>query len=203
MSPGVVTAGSPRVVTPESPTTNSNQETVLQETENVVVAVAQDLEHFGIAKSAVTKLMQDYPAAYIREKLEMGQGLVAAGSALVSQNPAGWLRRAIEEDYAPPRISQRHRQRAADTQGGIPAGEGGSLVRDGRNHRAAARAALTPTGRGGWVDYCGCLEQSLGAIEGSLAPGGSRSTAQGDNACTGNRHRSSDFGTQWLCLGVA
>jgi hypothetical protein len=38
----------------------------------------------------------------------MVQGLVAAGSALVSQNPAGWLRRAIEEDYSLPRNSQRH-----------------------------------------------------------------------------------------------
>jgi DnaA N-terminal domain len=41
----------------------------------------------------------------------MAQGLVAARSVLVSQNPAGWLRKAIEEDYTPSRISQRHRQR--------------------------------------------------------------------------------------------
>ena len=61
--------------------------------------------------SAITKLVQDYPAAYIREKLEMAKGLASVGSALVSQNPAGWLREAIEEDYAPPRISQRHRPR--------------------------------------------------------------------------------------------
>jgi hypothetical protein len=36
---------------------------------------------------------------------------VAAGSRLVSQNPAGWLRRAIEEDYTLPKTSERHRQR--------------------------------------------------------------------------------------------
>jgi hypothetical protein len=109
ISPGVVTRESPGVGTPVSPTTNRNQETVRQETD-VVVAVTQDLETFGIAKSAVTKLMQDYPAAYIREKVEMAQGLVATGSRLVCQNPAGWLRKAIEEDYAPPSISQRRRQ---------------------------------------------------------------------------------------------
>jgi hypothetical protein len=63
-----------------------------------------------IAQSAVTRLMQDYPAAYIREKLAMAKGLVASGSALISQNPAGWLRRAIEEDYSPPRTVERHRQ---------------------------------------------------------------------------------------------
>jgi Bacteriophage replication protein O len=109
ISPGVVTPESGGVVTPVSPTTNSNQETVIQETD--IVVAAQDLENFGIAKAAATKLMQDYPAAYIREKVAMAQGLVAAGSCLVSQNPAGWLRCAIEEDYSPPRTSERHRQR--------------------------------------------------------------------------------------------
>jgi hypothetical protein len=108
--PGVVTPGSGGVVTPVSPTTNSNQKTVIQETD-VVAVVAQDLENFGIAQSAATRLIQCYPAAHIREKLEMAKGLVAAGSCLVSQNPAGWLRRAIEEDYSPPRTSARHRHR--------------------------------------------------------------------------------------------
>jgi hypothetical protein len=56
--------------------------------------------------------LQDYPGAYIREKLEMAKGLVAAGSGLVSQNPAGWLRRAIEEDYTLPKTSERHKQRS-------------------------------------------------------------------------------------------
>jgi hypothetical protein len=110
ITPGVVTAESPGVVTPGSPTTNREQETIEQETDVVVAVVAKDLENFGIAQSAVTKLMQSYPAAYIREKVAMAQGLVAAGSCLVSQNPAGWLRRAIEEDYSPPRTSERHRQ---------------------------------------------------------------------------------------------
>jgi hypothetical protein len=111
MSSGVGTPESGGVGTPTSTTTNSNQETVKQETENVVVAVSQDLEHFGIAKSAVTRLTQEYPAAYIWEKLEMAKRLVAAGSSLVSQNPAGWLRRAIEEDYSSPRPAEKHQQR--------------------------------------------------------------------------------------------
>jgi Bacteriophage replication protein O len=110
-SPGVVTAESPGVVTPVSPTTNSNQETVIQETD-IVVDVAQDLENFGIIKSAASRLIQHYPAAYIREKLAMAQGLVAGGSCLVSQNPAGWLRRAIEEDYTLPKTSERYQQRS-------------------------------------------------------------------------------------------
>ena len=100
------------VETPASTTKQREQNKEIQKKDIVdVVAVSQELEHFGIAKSAVTKLMQDYPAAYIRKKLETAKELVSAGSALVSQNPAGWLRKAIEEDYAPPSISQRHRPR--------------------------------------------------------------------------------------------
>jgi hypothetical protein len=106
---GVETPESGGVGTPVSTTTNSSQETVEQETE---VVVAQDLQKFGIAQSAATKLIQHYPAQYIREKLEMAKGLVAARSALVSQNPAGWLRRAIEEDYSSPRTSERPKQHA-------------------------------------------------------------------------------------------
>jgi phage replication O-like protein O len=109
MSPGIGTSRSGGVGTPGSTTTNSNQETVVQETD--IVDVAQDLEDFGIVQSAAERLIQSYPAQYIREKVAMAQGLVAARSVLVSQNPAGWLRKAIEEDYTPSRISQRHRQR--------------------------------------------------------------------------------------------
>jgi hypothetical protein len=108
-SPGSSEKSAPGVVNASSPTTNRRQETVIQETETVV-DVFQDLKNFGVTKSAATKLVQYYPVAYIREKLAMAQGLVAAGSCLVSQNPAGWLRKAIEEDYNPPRTSERHRQ---------------------------------------------------------------------------------------------
>jgi hypothetical protein len=111
ISPGVVTPESRGVVTPVSHTTNRKQETVIQETD--VVAVAKDLENFGIAQSAVTKLIHSYPVQYIREKLEMAHELVAARSSLVSQNPAGWLRRAIEEGYTLPKTSERHRQHKA------------------------------------------------------------------------------------------
>jgi hypothetical protein len=71
------------------------QETALQETD-VVVDVAQNLQNFGIKKPTATKLAHDYSAEYIQEKLAMAQRLVAAGSC---QNAAGWLRKAIEEDY--------------------------------------------------------------------------------------------------------
>jgi phage replication O-like protein O len=113
ITPGVGTPESGGVGTPMSTTTNSNQETVLQETDSVV-DVAQNLENFGIIKSVASRLIQHYPAEYIREKLAMAQGLVAAGSCLVSQNPAGWLRRAIEEDYSPPRTYHRSRHKTRE-----------------------------------------------------------------------------------------
>jgi phage replication O-like protein O len=118
MSPGIETSVSGRIGTSVSPgvetpvsTTKQSKQKKERQKKDIVVAVAKDLENFGIAQSAVTRLIQDYPAAYIREKLAMAKRLVAAGSSLVSQNPAGWLRRAIEEDYRPPRTVERYRQR--------------------------------------------------------------------------------------------
>jgi phage replication O-like protein O len=111
VSGGVGTQVSPGVETPASTTKQREQNKEEQKKDIVVDVVAQDLETFGIAKSAVTKLLQDYPMQHIKEKLEMAKGLVTAGSRLVSQNPAGWLRRAIEEDYTLPKTPERHRQR--------------------------------------------------------------------------------------------
>ena len=76
-----------------------------------------------------SRLIQHYPAEYIREKLAMAQGLVAAGSCLVSQNPAGWLRRAIEEDYSPPRTYHRSRHKTRE-------------AKDRKTVQAAAKATL-------------------------------------------------------------
>jgi phage replication O-like protein O len=112
VSGGVGTPMSPGVETPVSTTKQREQNKERQKKDIVVDVVAQDLENFGIAKSAVTKLLKGYPVEHIKEKLEMARGLVATGSRLVSQNPAGWLRKAIEEDYTLPKTSERHRQRS-------------------------------------------------------------------------------------------
>jgi phage replication O-like protein O len=94
------------------------QQTVLQETiEQHNDVVGQALQNFGISKSAATKLAKDYPEAHILGKLELAQWLVSTGSPLVTKNPAGWLRRAIEEDYTPPRNYQSSRQRQAKERG--------------------------------------------------------------------------------------
>jgi phage replication O-like protein O len=103
----VVNTPSPGVVNCNAPTKQREQKKEEQKKDIDDDDVAHDLENFGMTKSAVTALLQRYPAAYIKEKLRMAQELAAAGSALVAKNPVGWLRRAIEEDYQPPRNAVR------------------------------------------------------------------------------------------------
>jgi hypothetical protein len=112
VSGDVGTLMSPGVETPAS-TTKQREQKKEEQKKDSVVDVAKDLRSFGIAQSTITKLIQDYPVVYIKEKVAMAQGLVAARSGLVSQNPAGWLRRAIEEDYTLPKTSERQRQRSS------------------------------------------------------------------------------------------
>jgi phage replication O-like protein O len=103
---GVVHSSAPGVVHASAPTKQSKQKKEEQNKE-YDDGVARDLEHFGMTTAAIPALLEHYPAAYIREKLTMTRGLLAEGSALVAKNPVGWLRRAIEENYQPPRKRER------------------------------------------------------------------------------------------------
>jgi len=58
-----------------------------------------ELEKRNITKRAAKQLASFFSEEYIREKIKMFDYLRKAGSHLVSRNPAGWLRSAIEEDY--------------------------------------------------------------------------------------------------------
>lgn len=82
------------------------QETVLQETEKQQSDddMAVLLEKFGISKSQAQKLATNYPTELIMEKLDLAQYLLSINSALVAKNPAGWLVRAIEQNYLPTKI---------------------------------------------------------------------------------------------------
>jgi hypothetical protein len=84
----------------------------IQQAEEERDGVRHALEAFGVSKGAAKKLAQSYPEAHILDKLELAQWLVSTGSPLVAKNPAGWLRRAIEEDYAPPKNYQSSQQQA-------------------------------------------------------------------------------------------
>jgi hypothetical protein len=90
-------------------------ETAVTKEEHDVVSHA--LEHFGVSKGVASKLANSYPEQHILDKLELAQWLVSMGSPLVTKNPAGWLRKAIEEDYAQPRNYQSSRQHQAGEEG--------------------------------------------------------------------------------------
>jgi phage replication O-like protein O len=101
-APPVVNSDSPGVVHSSTPTKHREQKKEEQNKDNDD-GVAQALKNFGMTPAAIPALLERYPVAYIREKLRMTQGLLKDGSALVAKNPVGWLRRAIEDNYQPPR----------------------------------------------------------------------------------------------------
>jgi hypothetical protein len=78
--------------------------------------VVSALQKFGISKNQAQKLAKEYPKDYILEKLEMVQWLVDMKSPLVAKNPAGFARRAIEEDYPAPPHYKSKAQRAEETE---------------------------------------------------------------------------------------
>lgn len=91
--------------TTDSYTTNSNNSDVDGENnvdaameQNVVVAAGLLAEQ-GVSGGVARKLAETYDEETIREKIEFVEFLVAEGRV---KNPAGWLRTAIEEDYAKP-----------------------------------------------------------------------------------------------------
>jgi hypothetical protein len=99
-----------------SPTQETEiQETVLQH--NVGVVTRETLEQFGITRTVAARLAATYPEAYLLTKLDLVQWLVATKSPLVGKNPAGYLRRAIEEDYRPPPKYQPAPEREAEARG--------------------------------------------------------------------------------------
>lgn len=67
-----------------------------------VEGVAKVLHDFGLSPDAANELAQTYPEAHILAKLDLVQWLHDAHPQQVRNNPAGFLRRAIERDFAPP-----------------------------------------------------------------------------------------------------
>ena len=64
--------------------------------------VAVALKKFGISHKAAGELVGSHSKEYLFDKLDQVLWLVETGSALVGKNPAGYLRKAIEDDYLPP-----------------------------------------------------------------------------------------------------
>jgi hypothetical protein len=80
-------------------------------TENVVVAA---LRECGISTAVAEQLAVGHGEPYIRTKIAYLAHLQAAHSSQVKKNPAGWLRRAIEEDYAAPAGYKSPEEREAE-----------------------------------------------------------------------------------------
>jgi len=77
------------------------QQTVLQKTDVVVVSIPPSLnllESYGMHYGIAEQLAMGYPQEYIEEKVAILKALPKA-----PDNPAGWLRRAIEQNYTPPK----------------------------------------------------------------------------------------------------
>jgi hypothetical protein len=82
-----------------------------QADEDVDNDVVVSLRNFGISKKIAERLAKEHEHDYILEKLELVQWFRDTKSPLVAKNPAGFARRAIEEDYpAPPQYKSKRQQ---------------------------------------------------------------------------------------------
>jgi hypothetical protein len=99
---------------PEQPTTATIPQQA--DEDNSVDDVVLALQNFGISKKQAVKLAKEHPHEYILEKLELVQWFRDTKSPLVAKNPAGFARRAIEEDYPAPPQYKSKKQQALDAE---------------------------------------------------------------------------------------
>ncbi len=98
----------------EETNSNNNNDSAIDEPSLPNAAVVVVLINFGIGKKVAQKLAEEHTEAYIREKIASLEFLQGERPEEV-QKPAGWLRRAIEENYGPPDgfVAQAERERLA------------------------------------------------------------------------------------------
>ena len=65
----------------------------------------------GITESVADILVNDYSTDQIQKQIEIFDYLVKIKSPLVAKNPAGFLRKSIEENYQPPSEYNRKQER--------------------------------------------------------------------------------------------
>ncbi len=89
---------------------------VREKDENIQLSdIGQKLHSRGLSRSVAVQFCGKYPEKLIHEKIEMFELLREKGSDLISKNPAGWLRKAIEEDWKPSGEQQKAREIQART----------------------------------------------------------------------------------------
>ncbi len=66
------------------------------------ITIIKQLEERGITKRVAQALGRNYPVEQLQNQIEVFDWLVKKKSALIEKNSAGFLRKAIEENYQPP-----------------------------------------------------------------------------------------------------
>lgn len=65
----------------------------------------------SITESVAENLINSYPSDQIQKQIEIFDHLVKTNSPLVAKNPAGFLRKSIEENYQPPSEYNRKQEK--------------------------------------------------------------------------------------------
>jgi hypothetical protein len=87
---------------PTAPYITETTTETTSETTTTKGGVVAELKDLGISKSAAYRMTDRHPLEYISEKIEQVRWLQENEPHKVDKNPAGFLRRAIEEDWPPP-----------------------------------------------------------------------------------------------------
>ena len=74
-----------------------------------LTGLAKELYERGISEKVVMRICQKYPEERVREKIEMFDFLKSKQDM---DNPAGWLRQAIEEDWKPTEAQKKAKAKA-------------------------------------------------------------------------------------------
>ncbi|HGE72000.1 TPA: hypothetical protein ENX78_14270 [Candidatus Poribacteria bacterium] len=80
--------------------------------------IIENLIQKGIAKTTAIRLANNYSDDRLRRQINIFDWLVRNKSPLVEKNPAGFLRKSIEEDYQPPKEYLDQRDKEAKEQKG-------------------------------------------------------------------------------------
>jgi hypothetical protein len=96
----------------QSPATTTPKQADEDVDDDVVLA----LQNFGISKNQAVKLAKEHEHEYILEKLELVQWFIDTKSPLVAKNPAGFARKAIEDDYPTPPQYKSKKQLALEAE---------------------------------------------------------------------------------------
>lgn len=87
---------------PEVQDLRTEQEEEEEDTEQHHGGVVGELTENGITRQVAQRLAESFEPDYLRAKIDLVRWLVEHHPKAVGKNAAGYLRRAIEEDYQPP-----------------------------------------------------------------------------------------------------